>query len=214
MAAASSAPVQHSTASLPAAQPALAGEKKNHSLSSSIPAPVPAQNINKPEPQVAAPPAPASSAPINNMPAPAPEYQTPEPAPVVVQPSTQPQQQSQPGSNRRISKNILGGLEDAINNAASTQVEKIELTYDKVIEVFEQYKTKLRAENKSVYHAQFSSMQVEMIPPEEVRFIVNDDLVDAYAKDKRDELYKAHFYMQPFVSGIFVLQLTIVYNIQ
>ncbi len=122
------------------------------------------------------------------MPAPAPEYQTPEPAPVVVQPSTQPQQQSQPGSNRRISKNILGGLEDAINNAASTQVEKIELTYDKVIEVFEQYKTKLRAENKSVYHAQFSSMQVEMIPPEEVRFIVNDDLVDAYAKDKRDEL--------------------------
>ncbi len=188
MAAASSAPVQHSTASLPAAQPALAGEKKNHSLSSSIPAPVPAQNINKPEPQVAAPPAPASSAPINNMPAPAPEYQTPEPAPVVVQPSTQPQQQSQPGSNRRISKNILGGLEDAINNAASTQVEKIELTYDKVIEVFEQYKTKLRAENKSVYHAQFSSMQVEMIPPEEVRFIVNDDLVDAYAKDKRDEL--------------------------
>jgi DNA polymerase-3 subunit gamma/tau len=93
----------------------------------------------------------------------------------------------QPG-NRRISKNILGGLEDAINNAANNQTEKKILTLEMVHEVFSNYVAKLRQENQSVYHAQFSSMQVEMIPPEEVRFIVCDDLVDAYAKEKRDEL--------------------------
>lgn len=193
LAAVNSVPVQYSNAPLPAP---LTGEKKNHnSVDSSIQAvPTPIPTATKPDPAPAAPinAAPVNATPVNTQvatniqpyPAPQPatlvaEHKAPENAPATPQPG-----------NRRINKNILVGLDDAMNNAANNQAEQIVLTEEKVHEVFATYLAKLRAEHKSVYYAQFSGMQVEMIPPEEVRFIVNDDLVDAYAKEQRDELIR------------------------
>lgn len=89
---------------------------------------------------------------------------------------------------RRITKNILGDIDAAINNAAPVIVEKKELTQQLVEEAYEQYKRRLQAENKSVYYAQFSAMKVELQQTDEVRLIAPNELTEEYAKEQRNSM--------------------------
>lgn len=181
LAAVTGAPPQHSNTPL---SPAPADEKKNYTNIA------PAQVATPKEP-VATPAAPVNAVLEKQVqpaiqPAPITENGT-QPT-VAFTPPTPAQAAPATGGNKRISKNLLGNLEEAMNNAASKTEEKKELTLEIATTAFESYKQKLRDAQKSVYYAQFSSMQVEVYPPDEVRFIVRDDLVDAYAKENRDEL--------------------------
>ena len=82
----------------------------------------------------------------------------------------------------------MDDIDAAVNKAAAVIVEQKELNEALVQKVYEQYKQKLQAENKSVYHAQFSSMKAEMTGIDEVRIIAPNELTEEYAKEQRNEL--------------------------
>lgn len=90
-------------------------------------------------------------------------------------------------SSRRISKNIMEDIDEAVNNASSVVVTHVnELTEGLVQKVFEAYKERLRSENKSVLAAQFSMMQAEMASADEIRIVVPTELTEEYAKEQRN----------------------------
>jgi DNA polymerase-3 subunit gamma/tau len=98
-------------------------------------------------------------------------------------------------ANRRISKNFMSNLDAEVNNVAVSNAPKKELSNEIVTEVFEQYKQKLQSENKSAYHAQFSTMKVEMLPNDEIRIVTPNDFSEEYAKKERNNLidfFRAH----------------------
>ncbi len=166
-----------------------AAEKKNNSnvaeqqpVYTQTAEPRAATATQQPVAQPAIPAAPVQQA------QPAPQPTTPIAATQQLQYAAPPSPTLPPGSNRRISKNLLGDLEEAVHKAANHKEEVKVLTLEKAQEVFEMYKKKLQDEHKSVYHAQFSSMYIEVMPQEEIRFITGNDLVEAYAKEKRNEL--------------------------
>lgn len=154
------------------------------------PAPAPAVAYQPPTPQpvVAAPapvPAPVKAA-VVEAPAAVPQPVTPTAAPSV---AAAPQAASAASPARRVSKNLLGGLEaemEQLKAAATAEVR--ELTAEVAQSVFEKYRDQLKANNKSVYYAQFISMKVEALPPDEVRIITPSELADTYARDQRDAL--------------------------
>jgi len=94
----------------------------------------------------------------------------------------------QSSSVRRISKNIMDDIDAAVTNAAPIAIEKKELTEEMVQHVYEQYKQKLQSENKSVYHAQFSSMKAEMASSDEIKIVAPNELTEEYAKEQRNQL--------------------------
>ncbi len=128
--------------------------------------------------------APAQAAPVVAEPA------QPKPQPVYTPPTPQPANSNMPPPSqaRRISKSLLGEIENEVNNTTGNTVVQKELSQELVNEVFEKYKQTLRDQNRSVYHAQFSGMTVEVPQPDEVRFITPNDLTDAYVKELRDVL--------------------------
>jgi len=71
--------------------------------------------------------------------------------------------------------------------SAAAQEQK-ELTHEIATQAFDQFKQKLRTENQSIYHAQFSIMQIEVIPPDEIKFVCPTDLTATYAKEQRNFL--------------------------
>lgn len=159
------------------------------------PAPVAQQQPTGTPSYAAAPPAaPVVSEPVRHQAPPVPVSQ-PQPQPT---PSPQPQASSlampqsappaNPGGARRISRNIMDDIDAAVNSAAAVTVEKKELTQELVTKVYEQYKQKLQAENKSVYYAQFSAMKPEVASADEIRLVAPNDLVEEYAKEQRDML--------------------------
>lgn len=89
---------------------------------------------------------------------------------------------------RRISRNIMDDIDAAVNSAVAVVQEKKELTDEVIQKVYEQYKQMLQAENKSVYHAQFSAMKVEMAAPDEVKIVAPNGLTEEYAKEQRNLL--------------------------
>lgn len=93
-----------------------------------------------------------------------------------------------PATGRRISKNFMNDLDEAVNNATTSESVNQTLTSELAEQVYEQYKKKLQAENKSVYHAQFTLMKVELLPQNEIRLIAPSDLTEEYAKDQRNQL--------------------------
>jgi len=105
------------------------------------------------------------------------------PIPAVTAPSSAP-----PTAARRISKNFMSDLDAQVNNVATSDAPKKELSQDIVSEVFEKYKQKLQSENKSANHAQFSTMKVEMLPNDEIRIVASNDFTEAYAKNERNNL--------------------------
>lgn len=112
----------------------------------------------------------------------------PQPQPQATQPVTPQPASSNTNGARRISRNIMDDIDAAVNNAAAVTTEKKELTQELVTSVYEQYKQKLQAENKSVYYAQFSAMKAEMASADEIRLVAPNDLVEEYAKEQRDLL--------------------------
>jgi len=94
-----------------------------------------------------------------------------------------------PPSNRRLSMNMLSGIDEAVNTATANQsnVQKI-LAEDLAIELFEQFKRNIQAANKAALYAQMSMMRIEVLPPDEVKIISPSVLTDTYARDQRTAL--------------------------
>jgi DNA polymerase-3 subunit gamma/tau len=180
------------------------GVKKNTSSVAPPPvaAPLPQAEIPKPAPvqEVYTPPPPAQVAEVQ-----------PQVTPVVAEPRLVPEEQSKPvpppqpptpapvatvasspilppnGNARRVSKNLLASIDEALNNSQEVQaVESKELTLDIVQALYDQFKDNVKAENKSMLHAQLSGMTVEVYPPDEVRIITPSSLADEYARDQRN----------------------------
>lgn len=93
-----------------------------------------------------------------------------------------------PSPARRISRNLMNDIESAVTNAVAVQVESRSLTQEIVEKVYNQYKQKLQEENKSVLHAQFSSMNAEMVSADEIRLVAPNELTEEYAKEQRNQL--------------------------
>ncbi|HRO42972.1 MAG TPA: DNA polymerase III subunit gamma/tau [Flavipsychrobacter sp.] len=91
-------------------------------------------------------------------------------------------------SGRRISKNLMSDIDAAVSSAVAVTMETKELTDELIQKVYEQYKQKLQLENKSVYHAQFSSMKAEQAGADEIKIIAPNELTEEYAKEQRNQL--------------------------
>ena len=168
------------------------GEKKNtdslgfqpagnsQPVTSSVPQPA------KPQPPVSIPPYP------ENKPS---EIKAEEPA-SKPQPETPkqplPPQTPKPASNgttspaKKLSMNMLQDIDSEVAKAAANQnQEKKVLSVETAEQLFNDFKKKLQAEDKSVLYSQFIMMRVEVLPPDEVRLISPSELTDTYAKDQR-----------------------------
>ncbi|MCW3121902.1 MAG: polymerase subunit gamma/tau [Flavipsychrobacter sp.] len=156
----------------------------------------------------------APAAPINNTPPPAPYQPVAAAQPVVQEPAPQPVPQAAPApqvvksaappppapvmeravppppsNNRRLSMNMLSGIDEAASDVAANQssVPKT-LSIERATELFEQYKKHLQETDKTVIYAQFKMMKLEVYPPDEVRIISPTNLIDMYAKEQRTSL--------------------------
>ncbi len=84
---------------------------------------------------------------------------------------------------------MLQDLDTEVAKAAANQnQEKKVLTVEMANQLFEAYKTRLQATNKTVLHSQFNMMRVEVHPPDEVRLISPSAFTDGYAKDQKTPL--------------------------
>ena len=116
---------------------------------------------------------------------------TPEPLPATdAQASAETQKQAAPPNpSRRISKNLLENIDAAVNSAMSASaVEVTELTDELVQQVYDQYKARLKEENKSILVSQFSVIKAEIAGPDEVRLVAPTELTEEYAKEQRSSL--------------------------
>ena len=135
--------------------------------------PVTAPVVQEPAPQQAYTPAPQQEKPTvvaDTMPSPT-TGQVPPKSP-----------------NRRLSMNMLDIDADVSKAVANQANEKKELHPDVAKQLFEDYKLKLQAADKTVIYSQFSLMRIEYYPPDEVRIISPSDLTDTYAREQRTPL--------------------------
>jgi DNA polymerase III subunit gamma/tau len=91
-----------------------------------------------------------------------------------------------PGAKRRISR----GLMDLDNLGEITQaaVERKELTIELATEMYNAYTQTLKDAGRDMYHAQLSSMKLEVNPPDEIRIIAPGHFAEEYAKEQRNTL--------------------------
>ncbi len=108
----------------------------------------------------------------------------------LTQSPTAPAYTAQPStSGRRLSRNILSDIDDKVSQAAASgQQEKKILTPEVAMAIFEKYRQQLYNASKSVMHAQFGMMLIEVLPPDEVRIISPTELTDTYAREERTPL--------------------------
>jgi len=139
-------------------------------------------------PAIEEPEAPTLQAPPVYQAEPEPIAKVQEPARPVAASAPQASAPANGSNSRRISRNIMDDLDAELQNAKAVEQEKKELTQDAVQQCFDKYREKLRADNRSVYYAQFSAMTVEAAPPDEVRIVVPTDLTATYAKEHRNIL--------------------------
>ncbi len=98
-------------------------------------------------------------------------------------------------SSKRVSLDLLGDLDEAMSAAVANQANKVtEITEEKGLHLFEQYKLGLQAAGKSVLYSQFNMMKVEVIPPDEVCLICPNELTETYAREQRNAIIE--FYTQ------------------
>lgn len=83
---------------------------------------------------------------------------------------------------------MMRNLDAALEQIGSNQVKAKELTQDSVNQLFNAFREKMRAEERSALHAQMLSMQVECAAPDEVRIISPSQMADSYAQTTRNEL--------------------------
>lgn len=147
-----------------------------------------------PQPLPAPPPPSYQAAPAQTAPAvqPVPMVKESEPIsePVVQSQPTQPAAPAPPqnGLHRRISKNLMDEIDEAVKNTVAAQQEVKELTEEAVFNLFEEYKQGIQAANKSMLYAQLSVMKTEVHLPDEIRIITPTPFTDSYAKDQRNTL--------------------------
>lgn len=132
---------------------------------------------------------------ISAAPKPTPAVAVSSPATEAPRPneSARPQTTSIPGkpasgNNRRISKGLMEDIDAAVSSAAPVVEEKKELTEEVATALYEQYKQQLQADNKSVFHAQFTAMKVEVAGADELRLVAPNELTEEYAKEQRNQL--------------------------
>ena len=119
---------------------------------------------------------------------------TPIPPPTVVtdaptMPAAATNSRKPPAGAKRLSMDMLQDLDTEVAKAAASQgQEKKVLTAEVANQLFEAYKAKLPAANKTVLHSQFCMMRVEVHPPDEVRLISPSAFTDGYAKDQKTPL--------------------------
>lgn len=177
----------------------LPDEKKN---TSSVAPPafqqanVPTKNIPQP---VAADVLPEAT--IAKQPAVSAAVNPPTPATTQVPKPVQPAMPAQTGLqtlpvSRKVSMNLLGGLDEAINQAALAQANRpTEISVERAQEIFELYKKELQATGKGVLYSQFGMMKIEVLPPDEVRIISPHEMTDTYAREQRNtviDFYARH----------------------
>lgn len=182
----------------------LPDEKKNTSSVAPPVAPIVQAAVVPPNPT----PVPAAAPAVNNaMPVALPSRQppveplqpaapTPKPMPPAMpaqagmqQPVAQatPPAMPPPPQSRRVSMNLLGGLDEAINQAALAQANRpTEISAERANEIFELYKKELQDTGKGVLYSQFGMMKIEVLPPDEVRFISPHEMTDTYAREQRN----------------------------
>ncbi len=194
---------------------ATAGEKKNSdsldALVGSVPAPVSAIVMPVREPAVAiaatvqthTPAAVAlpPSTPAVPMPVPAAPVHKPAAAPLghsAIPPASglshmakmMPSEGQAPApASRKVSMNLLGGLDEAIQEAtAALAAGPRVIDPAKAIEAFEAYKHELHKAQKGVLVSQFAMMKIEVLPPDEVHIVSPHELTDQYAREQRNTL--------------------------
>lgn len=92
------------------------------------------------------------------------------------------------GKNRRISKNLLGEIEEAVNTAINQEEEKKELTAEVVDKLYQAFKQEVSAANKMMLFAQLSNIKAELVPPDEVKLVSPSVIADTYAREHRNEI--------------------------
>lgn len=168
----------------PGDENAPAADVKKNSGNLSNPAAASSHVANKP----AAEPVAVTKEEPKPQPAPAtektsPAYPNTPPAANVVSESTA------ANGGKKLSKSILSTIDAAVSKAAANMDrEKKSLTEELARQVFEQYKQKLQAAEKSMIYSQFNLMRIEVAPPDEVRIISPSKLTDTYAREQRSSL--------------------------
>ena len=90
-------------------------------------------------------------------------------------------------SSRRINKNLLGDIDKLMDEEEQKEEHK-PITNELIQKIYEDYKEKLKTDNKSAYYAQFSRMSVEVIDDQEIRFIAPDEITEVYVTQQRNTL--------------------------
>jgi len=183
-----------------------AGDVKKNTSNVGFPAaapvvlpPQPAPPVNIPVPQVQNTVV-AEPAPVYNKPepvaSPPPQQQVqqqaiPQPQPVtrpVSQPAQQQQQSAPPPAGRRVSRSLIGDIDAAMaNNTTNQQVAK-ELTKELAESLYDQYKKRIQAEQKSMLYSQLTLLKLEVYPPDEIKLVAPSEITEMYALDQRNEL--------------------------
>ncbi|MBA3828407.1 MAG: DNA polymerase III subunit gamma/tau [Taibaiella sp.] len=122
-------------------------------------------------------------------PLPQPPIQEPKPVTPVQEPNPKP---TIPTGNanpaRRLNKSMMSDLDATITSNAGRVEDKKELKQESVQAAFEIYKAKVQAENKTMLYVQLCVMQLEVLPPDEVRIVSPTDITNTYANQERNLL--------------------------
>ncbi len=148
-------------------------------------------------------PAPAPVAPQNPLPEqtyakvsePTPPIANVVMEPAAPQPAAAPRPATPPPASRKVSMDMLGDLDADLSLAVANRASKqVVITEASATAVFAQYIQSLKDADKSVLHVQFSMMQMELLPPDEIHLIAPSVLTETYAREQKSSLID--FYME------------------
>jgi hypothetical protein len=184
-----------------AASPAVAAMPVNVPVAGNMAMPTapaqPAPVVAPPQPsytaQVAAPVRPAVVAPpppTPPLPSQAPPGHTAIPPAAGLSQLAKPSTAGAPApASRKVSMNLLGGLDEAIHEATNALAAGPRVIDPvKAIETFEAYKQELQRAGKGVLVSQFAMMKIEVLPPDEVHIVSPHELTDQYAREQRNTM--------------------------
>ncbi len=90
---------------------------------------------------------------------------------------------------KRLSMNMLADIDSEVAKAAANPDTEIKvLALETAQHLFDEFKKRLKTENKSVMAAQFDMMRVEVYPPDEMRLIAPSEFTESYARDQKTPL--------------------------
>lgn len=122
-------------------------------------------------------------------PLPAPEKAVPSSSPMTSDSATQSRERpATDGAAKRIHKDLLGDIDKMMEVGNKEVTDSKSVTEEVIQNIYAEFKEKLRLENKSAYHAQFSRMSVELIDGQEVRFVAPDEITEVYVTQQRNVL--------------------------